>query len=940
MRLFQLRSEVEFIRDFVGMSQPVVLTDLSEEDWPCLAKWSVDHLLSAAGRSEVSVNVTSNGRADSVDSEGRFVQPLEEQMLFEKFLQHLQKRDTGDVLYLSRQNDSLREEFPGLLPDVPAAIPLARQAFGNEPEAVNLWIGDERSVSSCHKDPYENLYLVVRGEKLFTLMPPASAPFLHEQLCSPASLVRQPDGKLQPILDDAPPVPWIPFDVAGEVDAAKFPLYARFRQHLAVEVAVGPGELLYLPAMWYHRVAQRGITIAVNYWHDMQIGHGYVHHQLIRDLFGLDVEASDSEGWAAGEMSSPDYLPEALLRLDFMPGSVISTYAVRGKEKKGTGRFQLFEDAKKRGYGGRSAGAKLRRHNAKRFFEKINSKFDEWGLELRRLWKEDPEAEAPWKNQDDSGHFHNTVPNVGKQRDPTAAETTVEITGQGAVRGKAVTDGLPSVSASMKKEQSVTPSAEPDPSFNLLPSLSSKESEAEVLNDLEAAIEVQSGDTWKVLYPGRSLTVRGDESVKVRLREVPQISGTCSVSGAALHAARSFGEKFGSDAKQWMQKERREALLESSQRRRRQEQLEAVMAQMQTSGGRSSLRGRFAMYIAIAIPILVALMLVCAVLQPADSRQGVLISAVAVILLLGINTGNARLWLIAEGASAPIHAVFKYSHSCKEPRLRVCILVSWCIAALSLLVTTINHLTLGLWQGLHLFLAWEILSRYESAFEKLVANSDLGAATVFLPECAASYGKHSTIPRSEQLDGECWCIPLYGTRKSWGCKWWTAWTANVEKATRQGAELQVVFWKNRCGQGKVRSFATVGAENLRRDALEALAAGLEGLSKDLGEDGTSQYSREADRLFLASLSGEDRGFLQASEGLGISQKAEVAWLERKGYQYTEREDTKLWIKVPAPFSEAEPSLEALQKTAEFLCSGEVATVEPHAAPEMGEKRDV
>ena len=113
---------------------------------------------------------------------------------------------------------------------------------------------------------------------------------------------------------------------------------------------------------------------------------------------------------------------------------------------------------------------------------------------------------------------------------------------------------------------------------------------------------------------------------------------------------------------------------------------------------------------------------------------------------------------------------------------------------------------------------------YESAFEKLVANSDLGAATVFLPECAASYGKHSTIPRSEQLDGECWCIPLYGTRKSWGCKWWTAWTANVEKATRQGAELQVVFWKNRCGQGKVRSFATVGAENLRRDALEEARA--------------------------------------------------------------------------------------------------------------------
>ena len=81
---------------------------------------------------------------------------------------------------------------------------------------------------------------------------------------------------------------------------------------------------------------------------------------------------------------------------------------------RGTGRFQLFEDAKKRGYGGKSEGAKLRRQNAGgataagrcreaiRFFEKVNGKFTEWGraacrgmrradaagLELRRLRKE------------------------------------------------------------------------------------------------------------------------------------------------------------------------------------------------------------------------------------------------------------------------------------------------------------------------------------------------------------------------------------------------------------------------------------------------------------------------------------------------------------------------------------------------------------------------
>lgn len=39
--------------------------------------------------------------------------------------------------------------------DVEPFLSLAREAFGNEPDAVNLWIGDDRSVSAVHKDHYE-----------------------------------------------------------------------------------------------------------------------------------------------------------------------------------------------------------------------------------------------------------------------------------------------------------------------------------------------------------------------------------------------------------------------------------------------------------------------------------------------------------------------------------------------------------------------------------------------------------------------------------------------------------------------------------------------------------------------------------------------------------------------------------------------------------------
>ena len=41
--------------------------------------------------------------------------------------------------------------------DCSIACPLPAPA-GGPPEAVNLWIGDERSVTSWHKDPFENIY--------------------------------------------------------------------------------------------------------------------------------------------------------------------------------------------------------------------------------------------------------------------------------------------------------------------------------------------------------------------------------------------------------------------------------------------------------------------------------------------------------------------------------------------------------------------------------------------------------------------------------------------------------------------------------------------------------------------------------------------------------------------------------------------------------------
>ena len=107
-----------------------------------------------------------------------------------------------------------------------------------------------------------------------------------------------------------------------------------------------------------------------------------------------------------------------------------------------------------------------------------------------------------------------------------------------------------------------------------------------------------------------------------------------------------------------------------------------------------------------------------------------------------------------------------------------------------------------------------------------------------------------------------------------------------------------------CAQGKINSWEASKAEAVRRDAIcsrkrafllalpaqeKSRLAELSDTMRDdsKGETPGSDRGDEEERLFKASLPANDREFLEASKGLGNSQKAEVAWLEKMGYRYEE-----------------------------------------------------
>ena len=75
----------------------------------------------------------------------------------------------------------------------------------------------------------------------------------------------------------------------------------------------------------------------------------------------------------------------------------------------------------------------------------------------------------------------------------------------------------------------------------------------DILNDLQTSIEVNLGHGWQVLYPMTRLCLKDAVSVAVRLRDDPEISGSCIV-GASLLASTSFGH-FGIKALQFLEAE-------------------------------------------------------------------------------------------------------------------------------------------------------------------------------------------------------------------------------------------------------------------------------------------------------------------------------------------------------------------------------------------------
>jgi hypothetical protein len=125
------------------------------------------------------------------------------------------------------------------------ALPFLSRAI-----APRIWLGHASNVSS-HYDTLDNIACVIAGKRRFTLFAPEHISHLYA-------------GPIDNTMAGQP----VSLAASSAPDDAKFPLFREIRDKALVADLL-PGDALYLPKLWWHKVeATSPFNGLVNYWWD------------------------------------------------------------------------------------------------------------------------------------------------------------------------------------------------------------------------------------------------------------------------------------------------------------------------------------------------------------------------------------------------------------------------------------------------------------------------------------------------------------------------------------------------------------------------------------------------------------------------------------------------------------------------------------------------
>jgi hypothetical protein len=207
---------------------PVVLTDVVT-GWPAFGRWGLHDLRERFGDAKVEVCMGRTA-VERPDAQWR---RLRHELTIAELVERIESGPPGnDVYMIARNNAFLRADLAALLDD----IVLPPEIFGPAlaPSRMGLWIGSAGTHSPMHHDGDNSALCQVVGRKRVRLAPPESLAMLDH-----AEGVYSRWDPLDPEpIDDGP--------------------------ERLLELVLAPGELLLIPAGWWHQVDALDFSMTVN----------------------------------------------------------------------------------------------------------------------------------------------------------------------------------------------------------------------------------------------------------------------------------------------------------------------------------------------------------------------------------------------------------------------------------------------------------------------------------------------------------------------------------------------------------------------------------------------------------------------------------------------------------------------------------------------------
>lgn len=228
----------EFFVHYYTAHRPVVLLGKISE-WPALAKWTPAYLRDVIGSRIVEYQGERTTDAQFEVYKDRH----KREMPFDQFIDMIQRPGAGNDAYLTAYNSSKSprnaEALALLRPDVGALDEfLVRNV---QFEHGQMWIGPAGTLTSMHHDLTNNFIVQVVGRKRVTLVPAADVSRIYNSFM---------------VYSDIPDLE------SPGIDYGRYPLLRDLKRY---EVALNPGDILFMPIGWWHQVKSLDFSVTITY---------------------------------------------------------------------------------------------------------------------------------------------------------------------------------------------------------------------------------------------------------------------------------------------------------------------------------------------------------------------------------------------------------------------------------------------------------------------------------------------------------------------------------------------------------------------------------------------------------------------------------------------------------------------------------------------------